>query len=431
MKPVILPKFDFTQEDAQLVRWIRRDGETVEQGEPIAEVTSDKTNMEIEAPASGILAGIRVQEGETVPVTEVIAYILGPGETLPVVADLAPATAPGTDPPQGHRSPVSPVAARVAAERGIDGSQVTGTGPGGRVTRRDVEGYIASGHSRATPAARRASRELGVPLTEVRGSGPAGRVQEGDVLATLRPGIPAEDGAPDSPKDGRIQVVPLVGMRRTIAMRMQRSSQEAPHITLSADVEVRATEALRARVNDRLADSEPKVSLTAMIAQVVAWALRRHPFLNSRLDGERILLLPDVNLGIAVALEDGLIVPVVRQAERKNLVQLAAEIADLSERARRGRLRPDDVTDGSFTITNLGMFGVDRFSAILNPPQSGILAIGRVRKRVVPDEEDRPVVRPVMVMSLSVDHRVVDGAVAARFLGDLRAGLEEPSVLLM
>lgn len=212
---------------------------------------------------------------------------------------------------------------------------------------------------------------------------------------------------------------------------MQRSSQEAPHITLGADVDAGAAEALRTRVNSRLDEGEPKVSLTALIARVVAWALRQHPFLNSRLEGESILLLPDVNLGIAVALDEGLIVPVVRQANRKNFVELAAEIADLSERARQGRLRPDDVTEGTFTISNLGMFGVDRFSAILNPPQSGILAVGRVRKLVVPDEEGRPVVRPVITLTLSADHRVVDGALAARFLADLRAGLEEPSLLLI
>ena len=431
MKPVILPKFDFTQEDAQLVRWIRRDGETVEQGEPIAEVTTDKTNMEIEAPASGILAGLRVKEGETVPVTEVIAYILSPGETLPDVAGEPLAVVPRTSPSQGSQSPVSPVAARLAAERGIDGSQIKGSGPGGRVTRRDVEGYIASGKVRATPAARRTSRELGVPLADVQGSGPRGRVQGGDVRATSRPEIRSEHIPPVSPETGGIRIVPLTGIRRTIALRMQRSAQEAPHITLGADVDVAVAEALRTRVNDRLDEGEPKVSLTALIARVVAWALRRHPFLNSRLENESILLLPDVNLGIAVALDEGLIVPVVRQADRKNFVQLAAEIADLSERARQGRLRPDDVTEGTFTISNLGMFGVDRFSAILNPPQSGILAVGRVRKLVVPDEEGRPVVRPVITMTLSADHRVVDGALAARFLADLRAGLEEPSLLLI
>ena len=431
MKPVILPKFDFTQEDAQLVRWIRRDGETVEQGEPIAEVTTDKTNMEIEAPASGILAGLRVKEGETVPVTEVIAYILSPGETLPGVADEPLAVVPRTSRSQGSQPPVSPVAARIAAERGIDGNQIRGSGPGGRVTRRDIEGYFASGKVRATPAARRTSRELGVPLGDVQGSGPRGRVQGGDVRATSRPEIRSEHIPPVSPETGGIRIVPLTGIRRTIALRMQRSAQEAPHITLGADVDVAVAEALRTRVNDRLDEGEPKVSLTALIARVVAWALRRHPFLNSRLENESILLLPDVNLGIAVALDEGLIVPVVRQADRKNFVQLAAEIADLSERARQGRLRPDDVTEGTFTISNLGMFGVDRFSAILNPPQSGILAVGRVRKLVVPDEEGRPVVRPVITMTLSADHRVVDGALAARFLADLRAGLEEPSLLLI
>jgi pyruvate dehydrogenase E2 component (dihydrolipoamide acetyltransferase) len=421
MKTVIMPKFGFTQEDAQLVRWLKQAGQTVEQGEPIAEVTTDKVNMEVEAPASGTLAGLRAKEGETVPVTAVIAYILAPGETPPPEAEAAPQPAAASPAPESARVQVSPVAARLAAEQGVDARQVAGSGPGGRVTRRDVEAYLAGdGKVRATPAARRAARELGVPLGATPGSGPRGRVQAGDVRA-------AEPAAPSA----GVKIIPLAGMRRTIAARMQRSAQEAPHITFDIDVEVSAAEALREQVNRRLTEGQPRVSLTALIARATAWALRRHPLLNSRLEGDNILVLPGIHLGLAVALEEGLIVPVVRDADRKGVLQLAAEIADLSERARSNRLLPDDVAEGTFTISNLGMFGVDRFTAILNPPQAGILAIGRVARRVVPDEADRPVVRPTLTLTLSADHRVVDGAVAARFLADLRAGLEQPGLLVM
>jgi len=236
--------------------------------------------------------------------------------------------------------------------------------------------------------------------------------------------------APPAPA-AEIKIIPLAGMRRTIAARMQRSAQEAPHVTFDADVDVSAPEALREQANRQLAQGQPRVSLTAIIARATAWALRRHPLLNSRLEGENILVLPGIHLGIAVALEDGLIVPVVRDVDHKGVLQLAAEIADLSERARSNRLLPDDVAEGTFTISNLGMFGVDRFTAILNPPQAGILAIGRVSRRVVPDEADRPVVRPMLTLTLSADHRVVDGALAARFLADLRAGLEQPGLLVM
>lgn len=171
--------------------------------------------------------------------------------------------------------------------------------------------------------------------------------------------------------------------------------------------------------------------MTALIVRVVAWALTRHPYVNSRLDGENILLLQDINVGVAVALESGLIVPVIRNADHKSVFQLASEMTDLAERARTNRLTPDDVTGGTFTISNLGMFGVDRFTAVINPPQSAILAVSRASKRVVPDENDQPVVRPIMTITLSADHRVIDGAVAARFLSDLRLGLEHPEMVIL
>jgi pyruvate dehydrogenase E2 component (dihydrolipoamide acetyltransferase) len=437
MQAVIMPKFGFTQETAELVRWIKQAGQTVEQGEPIAEVTTDKINMEVEAPASGTLAGLMVKIGELVPVTSVIAYILAPGEALP----------PGEPFPSGELQPqpaariapqpapvlVTPIAARLASEQGLDASHIPGSGLGGRVTRRDVETYLAgSGRPRATPAARRVARELDIGLSRVPGSGPRGRIQGSDVLAAhAGAATPAALALPTNPPSSDVKRIPLVGMRRTIAQRMQQSAQSAPHITLQVDIQAGALEALCARANDGLKDVQSKVGPTAVIARVVAWALVQHPVLNSRLEGEDILLLPGIHLGIAVALEEGLIVPVLRDVPRKGIRQLAVEIADLSERARRGALRPDDVADGTFTLSNLGMFGVDRFTAIINPPQAAILAIGRISKQVVPDEADQPVVRPMMTVTLSADHRIVDGAVAARFLADLRVGLEHPEMLTL
>jgi pyruvate dehydrogenase E2 component (dihydrolipoamide acetyltransferase) len=225
-------------------------------------------------------------------------------------------------------------------------------------------------------------------------------------------------------------------MRRTIAQRLQKSYQESPHIFFEAEIDVTGAEALRATANERLGKGQLKVSLTALIARACAWALGRHPMVNARIEGDDILLLAEINLGIAVALDaaeygGGLIVPVVRDVPRKGLAQLAAEIADLAERARTNRLRPDDVAGGTFTISNLGMFGVDRFTAIINPPQAAILAVGRVRKQFVPDAADQPVARPLMSVTLSADHRIVDGAVAARFLKDLRDGLERPELMMI
>ncbi|MBP7690881.1 MAG: 2-oxo acid dehydrogenase subunit E2 [Anaerolineales bacterium] len=438
-KAVIMPKFGFTQESAQIVRWLKKAGDAVEQGDPIAEVTTDKVNMEVEAPESGILDGLRFQEGDTVPVTEIIAYLRAPNETLAASAQpagAAPAAAVAAAP--AAATAATPVAAKLAQDLGVDVSQVAGTGPGGRVTRRDVEAAAAAagaagGRPRAVPAARRLARELGVDLAAVPGSGPHGRVQSADVKAAAESAaasVPAAAPAA-SPAPAGVKVIPLVGMRRTIATRLQKSFQDAPHIFFDAEIDVTAAEALRAAANARQAKEQPKLSLTVLIAKACAWALGRHPLLNSWLVGDEIRVLDAVNLGVAVALEDGLIVPVVKDVAHKGLAQLAVEIAGLAERARTNRLRPDDVADGTFTISNLGMFGVDRFTAILNPPQVGILAVSRARSQFVPDAHGQPVARPLMTVTLSADHRVVDGAVAARFLKDLRDGLEQPSLLLV
>ena len=450
-KPVIMPKLGFTQEASQIVRWLKAPGDSVEQGEPLLEVTTDKVNMEVESPATGILDSIRRQEGETVPVTEVIAYIRGanepptaaaPGPAVPErstlpgpVAKPAPVEAPGQVPSGSGSAPVraTPIAANLAQERGLDLGRIHGTGPGGRVSKQDVETFLAAqpetGKVRASPAARRIARESGIPLAQVKGSGPGGRVQSVDVQAASArapepPALPA-------PESGVLKTIPLAGMRQTIALRMQQSAHDAPHITFEADVDVTASEALRARANDLLAKDQAHIGLTAIIVRACAWALKRHPLLNSRLADRQIQVLAEVNIGVAVALDEGLIVPVVRAADQKGLAQIASEIVALAERAREGRLRIDDVSGGTFSVSNLGMFGVDRFTAIINPPETAILAVGRVTRRIVPDDEGRAVVRPLMTVTLSADHRVVDGAVAGRFLSDVRQVLEHPELFVM
>lgn len=463
---VIMPKFGFTQETAEIVRWLKHEGDAVEQGEPIAEVTTDKVNMEVEAPASGILAGIRYREGEVVPVTQVIAYVLQPGETLPgdptsptpSVAPSQVVPTPAEQSPEAADVPVTPVAARLAEAEGVDLSRIKGTGPGGRITRKDVEEYLATraegeGKVRAVPAARRLARELGVDLGQVEGSGPRGRIQSEDVrrvyeaqarTVTAAPEREPEITKPVAPPLGGetfgvqtpiAEVIPLAGMRKVIAQRMQQSAQQAPHIHLEITVDATAAEALRARANQRLKEGQPKVSLTAVIARACAWALTQHPRLNAWFtatpQGEQIIIPAQVNLGIAVAVEEGLIVPVVRDAARKNLLQLASEISDLVERARANRLKPEDVVEGTFTISNLGMFGIERFTAIINPPQVAILAVGSLRREVVADEQGQVRVRPVFTVTLCADHRVVDGAVGARFLADLREALEQPEVMVV
>jgi len=424
--PVIMPKLEMAQETATVVEWLKREGERVEKGEPLLVVETDKVTVEIECPASGILAGIRVEPQQVVPVTEVIAYILQPGEELPQERE-APAP-PLVEAPPTPTISATPVAQRLAAAHGIDLTTVVGTGPGGQITKADVEAVLnltplpgAKGVRgevvRATPAARRIARERGVDLSAVKGSGPRGRIQAADVLA-FAPAPAAE-------------VIPLRGMRRTIAERMTASYQTTPHITLTMRVDMSAFEEVRERLNAKAeADGQPRVSVTALLVKAVAWALKQHPWLNSTLRDEEIHLLPDINIGVAVALEEGLIVPVVHQADRKSVAEIAAEMNDLVTRAREGQLTPADVAGGTFTVSNLGPFGVEQFTAIINPPQAAILAVGATRLEAIVSEEGQVVVRPVMRMTLSADHRIVDGAVAARFLADLREALEAPALLL-
>lgn len=459
-KAIIMPKFGMTQEEATIVRWLKQEGERVEPGDPICEVTTDKINMEVEAPGEGVLGGIRFGEGQVVPVTEVIAYLLAEGEAPPPVGPTlasgaarlpaespppVPTPQPGTGlQPGAEQKPASlpqratPLARRVAEAEAIELAGLAGSGPKGLITRRDVERLLAArgsapeaaeagGKRRASPAARRLARQFQVDLATVAGSGPRGRVQAADVLAAAA-ARQATDRAP-APAAGLLQagqpeVIPLEGMRRTIALRMQTSAQQAPHIMLSLEIDMGRALALREQFNARLAGGKPLLSVTAMLVKACAAALREHPLLNSYFREDRILVMPQVNVGVAVALEEGLIVPVVRNADEKGLLQIAQEVNDLSQRARQGRLHPQEVADGTFTLSNLGMFGIDHFTAIINPPQVAILAVGRIARRFVPDEAGQPAARSMMTVTLSVDHRVVDGAGGARFLVTLREVLE-------
>jgi pyruvate dehydrogenase E2 component (dihydrolipoamide acetyltransferase) len=419
--PVIMPKFGMAQEEATIVRWFKKEGDAVAAGEPLLEVTTDKVNMEVEAPTSGILRGIQHGEGETVPVTQIIAHLVSPDETwVPPQQREKPAVA--SEPEAVIKA--SPLAQRLAKEHAIDLAQVPGTGPGGQVSRSDVERYLASRAAptsekiRATPAARRLAREQNVNLQTVSGTGPRGRIQEADVRQAVTPTAPARRAG---------TVIPLQGMRAIIARRMQQSYQAAPHIHLNLSADVAAAEAARERWS---AHSEEKISLTVLIVKACAWALRRHPLVNSTLDEEGIHLWDDVNIGVAVALPEGLIVPVVHQADEMPLAEMARRLQDLAARARQGTLKPGDVEGGTFTVTNLGMFGVESFDPILNPPQAAILGVGAAVPTPVA-WQGQIAIRPRMQLTLAADHRVLDGATAAQFLQDVRAAIEEPSLLLV
>ena len=439
--PVIMPKFGMAQEEGTIIRWLKGEGDPVEKDEAIAEVQTDKVDMEVEAPASGILRDIRFGPDATVPVTTVIALIAAPGEqialtapTVPVPgAPPAPGAEPEAKPAAKPEAKATPVAQRVAAAAGVDLARVAPSGAAGRITRSDVERFAQSlDKPRATPAARRLAREGGVELGAVPGSGPAGRVQAADVTAFLEAQATQVTAAPQP--ELAPSAAPLRGMRRTIAVRLAQAWQAIPHIFLSTTIDMTQAEALRTRLAPDVERAGGKLTPTVLLARVVAAALTRHPRLNAWLrdSGGDLTLIEHatVNLGIAVALEDGLIVPVVAGAERLGLAALAAQVADLSARARATQLKPQEVMDGTFTISNLGMYPVEHFTAIINPPQVAILAVGRTQVQPVWNGEGfQP--RPVVQVTLSADHRAVDGAVAAAFLAEVKALAEEPARLLL
>jgi pyruvate dehydrogenase E2 component (dihydrolipoamide acetyltransferase) len=431
---VIMPKLEMAQESATIIEWLKQEGDHIEKGEPLLVIETDKVTVELESPGSGLLSSVRGDPGEEIPVTRVIAYLLEPGEEPPeeVVEEEIERV------PEAPPSPISPlpsvdvtpVAKRLATTHGVDLSTVVGTGPKGQITKEDVEAAMAApvvvtppGKVRATPAARRLAREKGVDLSAVKGTGPRGQVT-------------AEDVAAYSPAPGIVgltllETVPLRGIRRTIAERMTQSYQTTPHIFVSLRVDMSVLEEERAHLNEEAgANEHPRISVTAILVKVTAEVLKDYPWLNSTLQGKEIVLISDLNIGVAVALDGGLIAPVVHHADGKSVAEIAAEVQDLATRARNNQLTPSDVARGTFTISNLGPFGIDQFTAIINPPNAAILAVGAIRPEVVVDEAGEIVVRPLAWMTLAADHRIVDGAVAAKFLTALKDALEDPAKFL-
>jgi pyruvate dehydrogenase E2 component (dihydrolipoamide acetyltransferase) len=440
--PVIMPKVDMDQEKATIISWEKKEGEEVKQDETILTVETEKVAIDVTSPATGILAGIMYQPGDVVPVATVIAHILKlgevlptfPGETSPKPAKLQEAEKT-TETIQASAVQVSPLALKVAQEMGININDVPAKNR--KISKEDVEAYVASlkstgstvekvsGKVAATPAARRIAEESGISLDAIRGSGPFGRVQAVDVKEKEKPVIVSNS-------DRQAEIIPLIGIRAKIAQRMQASFQDAPHLVETMEADVSRLEAARSHLNAMAVNKgEGKVSLTAILVKLVAWALERNPSLNSSLIDENIYLWKDVNIGVATALENGLIVPVVHNANLLSFSETAEKINDLSLRAKHGKLELGEVQRGTFTISNLGMYGINQFRAIINPPEIAILAVGAaVRKPIVIDDRDTIAVRPVISFTLSADHRVIDGVVAAKFLNDLIKVVEHPEILL-
>ncbi len=378
---VIMPALGVAQETGRVLRWIKPDGAQIQKGEPLIEIETDKATVEIEAPASGYLTQVTAHEGDDVPVGRTIAVI---SETA-VAQAARPASSQSTAPHPAQQPSASPKARRMARERGLDVAALSGSGPGGAVVAADV-------------AASPGSTQAKVP-------------------ATARPGT----GAPA----GGETLTPSAVWRR-MAERTAKSWTTAPHFFLLRDVNASRLVGWREAWKRRFAED---VTYTDLLVMLVAAALRQHHRVNSTWDHGTIRILPDINIGVAVATEDALVAPVIHRADTLRVTEISTRLRDLAGRAQAGKLRPEDVEGGTFTISNLGMYEVDAFQAVINPPQAAILAVGRIAERVVA-VDGAPHVQPMMTLSLSCDHRAIDGARAAQFLRTLVDLVEEPLTIL-
>jgi len=432
---VVLAKLSPTMEEGTIVKWNKQEGDAIKVGDVLAEIETDKANMEMEALGAGVLRSVLVAAGGKAPVGALIGVIADPGEDiaamlaegaaaaqalkasapaaaptpappvpaatpLPVAPPPAPATAPTAPPvaPQftGGRVKASPLARAIAAQRKVPLASVPGSGPGGRIVKRDVESYLAA------PPATSAGARTAAPS------------------ATARPAIPVPSVTPGT-------AIPLTSMRRTIAKRLSESAFTAPHFFVTVEIDMDAAVSLREQL--QRAD-DVKVSFNDLVLKACARALTRFPTVNASWTGEAIQTHAEVHVGVAVSLAEGLITPVVRNADRKHVVEISREVKDLAARAREKKLKPEEFMGSTFTISNLGMFDVSEFTAIINPPESCILAVGAVRKLPVV-KDDQLAIGHRMKVTLSSDHRVVDGALAAQFLAEVRRLLENPAGLLL
>lgn len=447
---VFMPALGMAQETGLLIRWLKGEGDAVQEGEPIAEIQTDKATEELQARASGTLSGLLAHAGDDIPVGQVIAMILAPGEQPPAVAAPAPAPANGVAAPangapaNGAGGAISPLARRIAEERGLDPHSIPANGK--RARKADVIAYLDAAApvaapaaapagrpgarlSPASPKARRVARERGVSLALAAGSGPSGAVIASDVLALVARGArvaaPAPVAAPSAPSAPSAASA-LHPVWRIMAERTTQSWQEIPHFFLMR--EINATRLIAWRDQTRR-QRELSVTYTDLLVMATAHILRQHPRINASWREGAIIQHPEVNVALAVAADYGLVTPVIRQADRLSLAEITARRQELVARAQAGRQRADDLAGATFTISNLGMYGVDAFNAIVPAPQAAILAVGRIVERVVP-LHGAPAVQPMMALSLSCDHRVIDGAHGAEFLGALADLLEEPLALL-
>ncbi|MBW2617249.1 MAG: 2-oxo acid dehydrogenase subunit E2 [Deltaproteobacteria bacterium] len=431
---ILMPKWGMTMKEGMISKWFKQEGESVEAGEDLFEVETEKITNAVEAAASGVLFQIVVPEGATVGVGAVVAIVAESdeqperveGAQTPEAATEAPVPAQAKAGAEKKKFvPASPAARRLAKELGIDLGMVAGSGPEGRVTEADVTKHHASGPppARITPLAEEMARQADLDISQLTGTGEGGKITRADVEQALVAAAGEEAAGP-------VKTIPFSGLRKSIAENMQASLKNTAQLTAFTEVDVTEMVRFRDQVRQEYkGDESIKISYNDIILLAVSRVLKRFPIMNSTLIEEEILLHDSVNLGIAVSLKEGLMVPVIREADKKNLLQIAREARELAQKAREGSLEVDEVTGGTFTVSNVSMLQVDGFTPILRPPETGILGVCRVREK--PGVHDGQIaIRSMMFLSLTFDHSVVDGQPAMTFLETLARRLEHPALIM-
>lgn len=435
---VVMPKLGASMEEGTIDNWLVEVGDKVEAGDPIVEIQTDKITIEVEAEVDGVLLKKLYDVGDTVPVLEVIAYIGEEGEAIDHLVETPTQTENQVEPEQqetvetnqtashlrdGRKIRRTPLARRLAEEYGFDLKDIVGTGPKGRIQKVDVERYITNMKKKITPLAKKIAEDKQVDYSRITGSGARGKIVKADVLKA------SEQVVRDAFQDER---VPLSGIRKVIAERMSQSFYTAPHVTLFSEVDMTEVIKLRKQLLPEIEkETGLRISFNEIMLKATAVVLRKHPNINvSLVDDKEIVYHRNIHLGFAVAMDDGLVVPVIEHADQKGLATITKEAKTLAEQARNKSLSPEKMQGSTFTISNLGMYAVNGFTPIINPPNAAILGVGQIQEKVVVINGEMKV-RSMMELSLSFDHRVIDGAPAARFLTDLKDILEHPYKLLM
>jgi pyruvate dehydrogenase E2 component (dihydrolipoamide acetyltransferase) len=413
---ITMPKLSDTMEEGVILKWLRKEGEKVKQGEVLVEIESDKADMELEAYDTGVLRKIVVPEGGKAPIGALIGVIGEPSEDISAL--LSPAAASKRAVPETQKAPIaaSKQAAPPTPQPGA--SARPSLSPPSRPT---------DGRTKASPLARRLASENNIDLARISGSGPQGRVIKRDIEGALMSGVGTTARTTHPIVPGTSADVELSLIRKTIAKRMTESKQTAPHFYVTVEIEMEPAMAFRDQINNV---TQIKLSFTDIIIKAAAAALMQHPQVNASYLGDKTRQYHYAHIGVAVALEDGLVTPIVRNCEQKSILQINEELRDLAERARTRKLKPEEYTGGTFTISNLGMYGVEEFVAIINPPEGAILAVGTIVEKAVV-KGGQVAVGHAMKATLSADHRIIDGVIAARFLQDFKTILENPAALVL